>query len=200
MSTQAEKLDLIKAASAAVAAGTLALGVWTFLVQQKARDEERSTREDELLKQHRKEEEQRRKDQERHLDQRDRELSQKFREDQFSLYMKALEATSAIAVAKAREPRSGRLNQAIAEFWQLYWGKLALVESRGVVDAMVAFGQGLNKCESDDELCGRCLKHLSLALAHQCRKSVSESWHQQLEGLPKPTAVEECVAWATKTP
>ncbi len=57
-------------------------------------------------------------------------------------------------------------------FWELYWGELALVESKDVEGAMVALGKELKKSSPEKEN----LQKLSLNLAHACKSSIHESW------------------------
>ena len=100
---------------------------------------------------------------------------------QKQLYEQAVESASKIAngnslasVAKSRDV-----------FWVLYWGNLAMLESRNVEFAMVKFGKLLSKCEkSKDESCfqptpGNLPPSLQLAaldLAHCARASLQDTW------------------------
>ena len=52
----------------------------------------------------------------------------------------------------------------------LYFGKLALVESIGVEKAMVVLKNAIDKNQIDE------IENSSLKLAHECRKSLDKSW------------------------
>lgn len=95
------------------------------------------------------------------------ESTKPFLEHQLKLYNQATEAASVLATSDDRTKRE----LAVAKFWQLYWGELALVESREVEAAMKNLGDALDS--SADK---RTLKGLSLKLAHACRVSLDRSW------------------------
>jgi hypothetical protein len=58
---------------------------------------------------------------------------------------------------------------AVARFWELYWGELALVENREVEAEMVRFGQALQYMPEDRSE----LRHRALELAAACRASLA---------------------------
>jgi hypothetical protein len=132
---------------------------------------------------------------------RDRELSQRFREEQFSLYQKAIDSASTFATRAGTDVSDPLVQQALRDFWSLYWGKLAMVESPEVASAMVDFGRGLERCDTinkPDTTCQSCLKFLSLALAHRCRESVSSQWGEELKKLAENSdKLQQCRAWAS---
>jgi hypothetical protein len=99
---------------------------------------------------------------------------------QLKLYTEATEIASRIANAPARE---GAFKE-MTRFWELYWGELALVEDERVEAAMVKYG----KCLEDDCPAAE-LKQRSLALAHACRDSLSESWGVSLWSTRRPQPV-----------
>jgi hypothetical protein len=103
------------------------------------------------------------------------EFRKPFWERQISLYF---DATSSAATL-ASNSEADALRDAEAQFWNLYYGPLALVEDRKVATAMINFGQCLKENCSQGEL-----KNLSLSLARACRESISTSWSIDLEELP----------------
>lgn len=92
-----------------------------------------------------------------------------FIERQLKLYTEATQVAAVIATSADQT----RVEASRQRFWELYWGELSLVEDRGVETAMVRFGKCLNAkgdCAQSE------LQQASLALAHACRDSLSESW------------------------
>ncbi len=102
-----------------------------------------------------------------------RESQKPFLEKRLEYYTEA--ATVTATIARSKDPR--KVAQARERFWTLYWGPLALVENEGVDQAMVQFGN----CLQDRKHCPDSLEILSLAVAHRCEQSISESW-----GVPSP--------------
>lgn len=94
------------------------------------------------------------------------EAKKAFLELQLSLYAEACHYASLIA-SDAHEGEQ----EYKSKFYELFWGKLALVEDRDVERAMVQFEQELSG--SEDQL---SLQQKSLALAHACRNSLAKSW------------------------
>jgi hypothetical protein len=192
-SDRGERLDWAKGLSGVLAALTFVFGVITFLHQS-------DTQAKAQLDQRRIEEQNRKAEQVRALDLRDRELSEQFRKEQFSLYQKAMDSAATLATRGSTDPSDATVRQALQDFWGLYWGKLAMVESAGVVKAMVDFGSGLNRCgetSKPDADCQKCLKFFSLGLAHRCRESVSAQWGTKLDELPEqPETLKYCREWA----
>jgi len=95
------------------------------------------------------------------------EATKPFLERQLALYTEATQLASAIATTTNAAMRE----QAVARFWSLYWGELALVEDAFVEGAMVKFGDALRRQASDEEV-----KQGALNLAHACRNSLARSW------------------------
>ncbi|HEX5171977.1 MAG TPA: hypothetical protein VFW11_22515 [Cyclobacteriaceae bacterium] len=121
------------------------------------------------------------------LAQAQREAKKPFYERQFSLYLEAADVTSRIANPINEDDRG----KAVARFWQLYWGQLAVVESAEVATAMVHFKEVLE----NDALTGDARRtELSLKayeLAHQCRDSFIDSWKVETEEIRSIIAPEE---------
>jgi hypothetical protein len=67
------------------------------------------------------------------------EAKKPFFEKQMTFYVDAVETVSMIATSSSPSPDD------ISHFWQIYWGRLASVEDRGVDQAMVAFGRHIEK-------------------------------------------------------
>lgn len=92
------------------------------------------------------------------------ESTRPFLERQLALYSEAARVCAQIASS----PRP----EAVARFWELYWGELALVENKEVEAAMVQFGQALHYMPDDSSI----LKHRALEVAKACRLSLARSW------------------------
>lgn len=97
-----------------------------------------------------------------------RESQKPFLEKRLESYAEA--ATVTATVARSKDAK--KVAQAKDRFWTLYWGPLAVVEDSGVKDAMVEFG----KCLNEPSKCSQPLVFLSLAVAHQCKRSIAEEW------------------------
>jgi hypothetical protein len=99
---------------------------------------------------------------------------------QKELFELAITAATTIANGESLEAVSG----ARGDFWRLYWGNLAMLESRNVESAMVKFGNKLRECEkSKDPGCfpvpggySTELQHLALNLAHCARDTLRTTW------------------------
>jgi hypothetical protein len=117
-------------------------------------------------------------------DLRERELSRAFYEKQLDLYLESSRIAARLAAVKDDAEREKN----IARFWELYWGELALVESR----AGGPCSKGTNSIESlmvgictayvskdDPDKC-HAAKNPDLAsainLAHQASDEVRERW------------------------
>ena len=92
------------------------------------------------------------------------EAQRPFLEYQLELYKET--ARVAVGIATSGPQRQSELKR---RFEELYWGELALVESRSVEAAMVQFRKAL-KLDSAD------LKPKALDLAHALRQSLAQSW------------------------
>ena len=96
------------------------------------------------------------------------EIKKSFLERQLNLYTEATLTASKLATNETPE----EFDRHYKRFWELYWGELALVESKDVEGAMVSLGKELKKSKPDKEK----LQTLSLNLAHACRLSIHQSW------------------------
>ena len=82
---------------------------------------------------------------ERELETAQRDLMKPWLDSQREIYVQALTAASTIANTNDSE----ELRQATTEFWNLYHGKMILVETQEVADGMVRFGSCINSgCNS----------------------------------------------------
>lgn len=92
----------------------------------------------------------------------EREFMKPWLESQREIYLKALSAASTTANSDDPEKRE----QAKEEFWQLYQGKMILVETKRVSNAMVHFGHCLDGSETCNkaEMNKRC-RALGTAMA-----------------------------------
>lgn len=95
------------------------------------------------------------------------EATKPFLERQLRLYTEATQAAASIATSE--NPK--KVAEATEQFWQLYWGELAMVEDRGVEGAMKQLGDALSASSDRTEL-----QQLSLRLARACRVSLDRSW------------------------
>jgi hypothetical protein len=110
------------------------------------------------------------------------EYKKQFWEKQMDFFAEACQATGTITHAPVDSPE---FKQATAKFEELYWGRLAIVESDDVAGQMVAFRDALGtlvSAKSNDEQAAarETLQNISLDLAHQCRKTVSDSFKVNL--------------------
>jgi len=90
-----------------------------------------------------------------------------FLERQLELYTEASQMAAVLATTENVTERA----TAEKRFWELYWGELALVEDRGVEEAMRLFGRGLT---NGAELAQ--MQQLSFLLAGALRDSLAQSW------------------------
>jgi hypothetical protein len=95
------------------------------------------------------------------------EATKPFLDRQLALYAEATKV--AAQVATQRDSDAGKA--ALARFWELYWGELALVENRSVEAAMKRMGDALRRKASTEDI-----EQASLAVAHACRESLDKSW------------------------
>lgn len=95
------------------------------------------------------------------------EATKPFLDRQLALYTAATQAAATIATSSSAPD----IESAMARFWSLYWGELALVEDREVEGRMKAFGDALARGDEQGQL-----QSLSLRLAHACRNSIGRSW------------------------
>jgi hypothetical protein len=107
------------------------------------------------------------------------EATRPFLDRQLTLYTEATQVASLLSTSSPSAERA----RATQRFWQLYWGELALVESRAVESAMVQFGEALGSGASISDL-----QPLSLRLAHACRDSLAQSWGVALWASPSSSS------------
>ena len=93
------------------------------------------------------------------------ESTRPFLEKQLALYAEA-------ALTCARIATSPGDDKALARFWELYWGELAMVENADVERAMVSFKNALVITPEDED----ALKECALNVAKACRISLARSW------------------------
>lgn len=72
------------------------------------------------------------------------EATKPFLERQLKLYTEASEVAARIATGTSGVIDEFEIRKAIARFWQLYYGELALVENMEVEDAMVQLDDAIN--------------------------------------------------------
>lgn len=91
----------------------------------------------------------------------------------------AVETASRIATADTPKPED------VERFWQMYFGVMGFIEKQSITCAMIGYGDLLDsmpraiKEVAVVEGCPRPqdnLRHQSLALAHACRKELSQEW------------------------
>ena len=96
-------------------------------------------------------------------------------ESQREIYSQALSAAATIANSEDTE----MAKQATEQFWQLYQGKMILVETTSVSDAMVRFGRCLDGSETcgRDEMNRRC-RALATAMAESMAATAKMTFNQ----------------------
>ncbi|HYX71479.1 MAG TPA: hypothetical protein VE732_01805 [Nitrososphaera sp.] len=108
-----------------------------------------------------------------------REFAKPLFEKQLALYLEATEATATIA--NTQDPTERKAAE--KKFWQLYYGPLAIVESKDVSGAMKDFGDCLDgiikNCDNSK------LQELSLILATKAQKSIAHDWGATLFDFAK---------------
>jgi hypothetical protein len=110
------------------------------------------------------------------------EFRQKFWEAQWVLYQTASHAAAEIATGRSLDDGAA----ARTTFWNLYWGKLSIVESQVVKDAMVDYGKELSRVQDDPKVFPGMLRELSYKLARACRQSLAATW----EPVPVDDVIE----------
>jgi hypothetical protein len=124
------------------------------------------------------------------LDTRIRESRKPFLELQLATYAKITPITAKITrlwSSRNDETQKTAYKAAVDEFWDLYWGVLAMVEDENVERAMVMFGRSLTADEkAPDSECAKNKQDIILTLDHCARDSIAASW-----GLKKTTATTE---------
>jgi len=111
---------------------------------------------------------------------------------QLSLYFDAVDSASRIAYLPDGKDREASIRQ----FWNLYFGPLAVVEDDQVLcTAIVEFGDCLQKPGEGDvrEACdARKLQHRALLLANAARMSIGSDWDRKLDNLQVPPTKNTC--------
>jgi hypothetical protein len=114
------------------------------------------------------------------------EYKKQFFEKQLDFFAEACQATGILTYAEVSSPE---FKQAQGKFEELFWGRLAIVESDDVAGEMVNFREALPtlvsaKSNDEKEKARATLRSISLDLAHQCRDTVSASFKVDLKALP----------------
>ena len=92
--------------------------------------------------------------------------------------------TTDTAARLATETDPVEWDKARASFWRLYWGRMSLVEDRGVESRMVEFGRLIPMGPiAADKLPQENLQVPALNLAHAQRQLILESWGVKLAPL-----------------
>lgn len=127
----------------------------------------------------------------------EQEFRKRFWEERLTLYRRASKLAATIATAGSLD----MVRQERSEFWQLYWGELAIIEDKEVLSAMVAYGEELQRREGiQHDPKGpspasniRDLSQLSYQLARACRNSLAKTWEPvKLEPFPdKPEDIKK---------
>jgi hypothetical protein len=102
------------------------------------------------------------------------EFRKRFWEEQLDVYQEASDAAAKIAMAETPQTEAAVADRSL--FWRLYWGKLSILEGKGVKDAMVAYGNELSEVEKGTTRHPGMLKKLSYQLARACRESLKKTW------------------------
>ena len=106
-----------------------------------------------------------------YADKKENEFKKVFWEKRFEFYEEATVLTATIAIAKDLDSVQSERQK----FWTLYWGKLSMIEDQDVKDAMVNYGDSLEKQEKLGHIESN-LKNLSYSLARACRNSLKKTW------------------------
>jgi hypothetical protein len=103
-----------------------------------------------------------------------------FLEKQLEFCVEVTQAAAEIATSENQK----KYADAVARFWELYWGRLALVEDEHLESAMVKFGEALKKHSLGADQAE--LKAGSLRIAQAARNLVITSWKTGLNPLRNP--------------
>ena len=110
---------------------------------------------------------------ERELETAQRDLMKPWLDNQREIYLQALTAASTVANAGNSE----ELNQAKAEFWNLYHGKMILVETQTVAEGMVHFGNCINSGCNNAKL-NEQLHQLATAMANSMAATAQMTYEE----------------------
>jgi hypothetical protein len=92
--------------------------------------------------------------------------------EQYALYQEATASAAAVAIANKIDDVQGER----AKFWELYWGKLSILEHPEVKQAMIDYGGQLREVEAG-KAPPKTLEQLSYRLARACRESLRKTWN-----------------------
>jgi hypothetical protein len=111
---------------------------------------------------------------------RNEQYARRFWEKQLDLYFAACKAAATLATVES--PKHAIYAPARAQFDQLYFGELCIVESEEVAQRMVDFKNAIETYEKDPSAPGRrnSVRDLSLQLAFACRASTEKRWQVEL--------------------
>ena len=108
---------------------------------------------------------------------RERESRKAFLEKQLETYSIAVKTVSEIALYPTKNSNRERYLRNLETFWELYFGRLAMVEDRRVERVMKTFGDLLQvEGGTPRPACRNIKRDISLTLAHCARKSLGEGW------------------------
>ncbi len=105
----------------------------------------------------------------------DQEFRKAFWEKRYELYSEVTDLAAKISVSEDLD----KVKNERKAFWHLYWGRMSIVESKAVYDAMVLYGQKLKSLEPSGNT-SPDLQQLSYKLARACRNSLKNTWEPVL--------------------
>jgi hypothetical protein len=123
-------------------------------------------------------------------DTREKEFRKSYWDTQMSLLFSAAETASQIATLP---PGDTERDKAIKKFWELYWGRMLIVESicepnDPVDQAMIQFGRCLvppGEEKPQDDCSRQELELRAFSLGKASRRSIGKSWDEKLESLSR---------------
>ncbi len=108
---------------------------------------------------------------------RERESRAAFLAKQLEIYSVAVQTVSEIVLYPTKDDDEEKYLRNLKKFWQLYYGRMTMVEDLRVAKVMIAIGNLLQKeGGKPDRECVSIKRNLSLILADCVRKSLSEGW------------------------
>jgi len=119
----------------------------------------------------------------RYFDSKRQEFKKRIWEERRSLYYEITNYTSKIAIANTIDV----IHDEVKGFWSMYYGRLSIIEDSNVYEAMINYGNELEKVENNKLIPSKSnLKSLSFKLAVACRVSLQNTWEPvKLENLGK---------------
>jgi hypothetical protein len=116
---------------------------------------------------------------------RELEFRKRFWEEQISLYKRI--TTTAAKIASSTEDYSIDEKEA-RNFWIYYWGEASMIEDSNVYNAMLLFGENLNRYLQNRGEYKDSLSTYSYRLARACRNSLKNTWQPvKIDTLPEST-------------